>query len=810
MARLSTDGTKIIDNYDRFTGVPFNATKVTKWVDGTTMNDSKVDNAIYFKNKPELGGGYAKRDYEGNVDIRWFGTIGDGINDCGDAINKAMIALGALGGTILIPAGRYKIVTPIILRKNICLTGIGQFNIETNNAGNRNTVILAFEPSSPNTDLFTTDVPQGGGYISGISISNLAIEPVNHNCRHAINANSASNLLIDRIVVSKSANGSQFVDALIFEYLIDCKISNCILKANNSTIRFTGNISTSTVIDQCYLTGASWAAIIETGAALLLTFKDCIFETCTEGAVDVYVDNLIDFISCYSENIPSTPSAKPILQFGINGTPVDPAYPKLEATVVGGSFSGCNFGVDVGSSFVSTGTIKSLSLLSTKSARNGVFIKTTANTKLVSVIGGSCLQTANLKSGITDLSKVTFLSFSHDNLALPELTINKIQFNNRNKWSIEESFSQTDGDLIFRNGSNNRLWLDNNLNIRHSYTGSAGSMNSVDAFGAVLAPNFTGVAALAAMWAQLLNSSVVFRIRNSDNNLSTLGDLRGPTANLPTEGLYPGLRYFDTTLNSLFIYNGSAWISFILNQTAVDQTGAFKVAGNSTNNGTFIATGAGATPLTAQRTSSGNIAIEVKNTSGSWYWGKGSDGSWHINTSPALTAGSSMAGKTTGEVGINNANPTSAWLHIGAGTTTLAPLRFTSGTLLTTPVAGTIEFLIDKWYGTISTGVNRKTFAFLEDPAFTGIPTANTAAVGTNTAQIATTAFIQQEILADRAINTTTTPLSSATLNDTYPNVKVGFRVICYLITGAPTIYTKATENGTSDVWLAQPATIAP
>lgn len=65
MARLSADSTKIVDNYDRITGVPFNATKVTTWWDGSVMNDGKVDNYIYFKNKPELGGGYAKRDYDG-------------------------------------------------------------------------------------------------------------------------------------------------------------------------------------------------------------------------------------------------------------------------------------------------------------------------------------------------------------------------------------------------------------------------------------------------------------------------------------------------------------------------------------------------------------------------------------------------------------------------------------------------------------------------------------------------------------------------------------------------------------------------
>ena len=75
---------------------------------------------------------------------------------------------------------------------------------------------------------------------------------------------------------------------------------------------------------------------------------------------------------------------------------------------------------------------------------------------------------------------------------------------------------------------------------------------------------------------------------------------------------------------------------------------------------------------------------------------------------------------TTGSVGIGTATPT-AVLHLKAGTATAntAPLKFTSGTLLTTPEAGAMEFLTDKFYGTITTGAVRQTFATLESAAQT-------------------------------------------------------------------------------------------
>lgn len=75
---------------------------------------------------------------------------------------------------------------------------------------------------------------------------------------------------------------------------------------------------------------------------------------------------------------------------------------------------------------------------------------------------------------------------------------------------------------------------------------------------------------------------------------------------------------------------------------------------------------------------------------------------WGLNftsTSNNRIAGKLSLGKTTA--------PTS-WLELGAGTTTVAPLILTSGTSLTTAVAGAIEFTTDDFFATITTGTARK------------------------------------------------------------------------------------------------------
>jgi hypothetical protein len=54
--------------------------------------------------------------------------------------------------------------------------------------------------------------------------------------------------------------------------------------------------------------------------------------------------------------------------------------------------------------------------------------------------------------------------------------------------------------------------------------------------------------------------------------------------------------------------------------------------------------------------------------------------------------------------------------------------------------------------GSGSIAVDNSVIATLADPALTGTPTAPTASTGTNTTQIATTAFVKQEIDALKAL----------------------------------------------------------
>ena len=73
-----------------------------------------------------------------------------------------------------------------------------------------------------------------------------------------------------------------------------------------------------------------------------------------------------------------------------------------------------------------------------------------------------------------------------------------------------------------------------------------------------------------------------------------------------------------------------------------------------------------------------------------------------------------IAGQVTSNVGIGLSPTAVLTLKAGTATAGTSPFKFTSGTLLTAPEVGAVEFLTDDWYGTITTGTARKRFVFAD------------------------------------------------------------------------------------------------
>lgn len=466
------------------------------------------------------------------------------------------------GGEIRFSPKVYTIKGTLVVKKNVSFLGVAQTNHETNNAGtNHNAVVFKHEPTVAGTDLIVGGTAQAYGYLSGISIKNINLFGTT-NSRYALKIDKAGHMEIDGLIIS---NG--FEDGIVCDYYMHCKISNCyITSMKNTPIRFTGAISTTVSIENCYLRGSKWAAILEKESALGVVFTNCVFESCTDGGVDIHVDNKVSFVNPYFENVPSVAGAKPMIQIGVNGTPKDPARPYAVVAITGGSVAGINGGtIDAGSSAIKCDKVALLSVIGTEFMRTGQLITTTANTKLATFTGINETQVTSTKSGIVDNSKVLFLGYNENGTSFPYLFVPEIRFNQRSKWKIAESFTQTDGDLQFSIAGTFPFWLDAQKNIRHNFPGAIGNTNQVDAYGAVTPPTWTGTSAGAFTWAE--NVDGVIRLRERTSN-GKIGDI-SRFVPVPISDTSPGITGdWSADANNLWVCHApDTWKKISINET---------------------------------------------------------------------------------------------------------------------------------------------------------------------------------------------------------------------------------------------------
>lgn len=116
MAAISSDGKFVTGVYDT-DGLPFNPEIVTSYYDGTPMTDAKVDNAIYFKGKPDIGGGYVRRKF--NQFWNWFKMPGE--TDDAIALNRAILHAHKTGMSTIVINSSVTLMSPVLVKQGITL-----------------------------------------------------------------------------------------------------------------------------------------------------------------------------------------------------------------------------------------------------------------------------------------------------------------------------------------------------------------------------------------------------------------------------------------------------------------------------------------------------------------------------------------------------------------------------------------------------------------------------------------------------------------------------------------------------------------
>ncbi|MGC4231874.1 MAG: glycosyl hydrolase family 28-related protein [Niabella sp.] len=264
-----------------YTQPPQNYHRVSKWFDGTIMNDSKIDGVVYKKEN----GSYYKIDNIGSVNIKWFGAVGDGKTNDTKAIQKAIDLLYSInkpenvtggwlcgGGIIIIPSGRYRI-DRLILRDNIilegedktstllisnqpiCITNVTEKigaklmmsqNVKINNlfiTGGGIEMIGAYDSKIQNSKIFNTPI----GITLGLTV-NLVIEDVQvYNCKKGIYFNGhvgnglSTTLKINNLWVAHCSQYGMDIDMAVNNKLVTTSVRNSIFEYCDRGINIIGS-----------------------------------------------------------------------------------------------------------------------------------------------------------------------------------------------------------------------------------------------------------------------------------------------------------------------------------------------------------------------------------------------------------------------------------------------------------------------------------------------------------------------------------------------------------------------------------------
>ncbi|AZB25450.1 hypothetical protein EG339_13105 [Chryseobacterium bernardetii] len=157
-ANTNTDS--LVQLIDSYTNENVNFKQTNVWIDGTAMDDTKVDNIIYRK-KTNLSDNpfyYVRTDVlNGDLDVRIFGVKADDIQDDTSALQAAFNTACKLGLNIILPSGTMKTTQGLILDfslqetifSRIQIIGKGVGNSIITNSGPTSIALLIKGPADP-------------------------------------------------------------------------------------------------------------------------------------------------------------------------------------------------------------------------------------------------------------------------------------------------------------------------------------------------------------------------------------------------------------------------------------------------------------------------------------------------------------------------------------------------------------------------------------------------------------------------------------------------------------------------------------
>jgi len=317
--------------------------------------------------------GFWVRQYSGELNVMWFGAIGDGINDDTPAFTNAIAMAFATNGTVFVPPGRFSINPITMPETNVVLHGVtSQYHQDSLISSNRSVLVAR------SAGVLLT-IPSSGNLV-GAKVYDLVVDG-NNLATTGISANGTF-VLSDVAVANCTGQGilSKSLNSAIFERVSSTRNAIGIVVTNGAS-----PVSTKFSMNSCtFSSNTGKGAVFRSGRNV--TIRDTIFQSNGDNGVYIWKPSIeltgcdsFRFQTCwFEENGANTLNATNSYQILIDAQ--DSAITRPTRLTM----DNCLF-----SASVNRGCLNAISLL--QSRFEHCFFSSTQNTQTMGVNANECV-----------------------------------------------------------------------------------------------------------------------------------------------------------------------------------------------------------------------------------------------------------------------------------------------------------------------------------------------------------------------------------------------------------------------------------
>jgi len=279
------------------------------------------------------------------IPVIWRGVVGDGTDTTTEMQSLLLDMKSSTVKRCEFGFGEYLFTDTLNVYAGMILEGQNKFSVSDFQDGMRTAEIptqITFAPTAEKS-LFhiindTADSYSSKVHISGLYLKGNTTEGVTYS-KYGLHLEESARSIFENMGIE------HFQVGLHCDFTMTNAYENIYIGAcSSSCVDISTDINTTDTFTNCIFRESPWGVVVR--RSITIRFVSCLFESLSVGGVRLYREAGADFITCYSENVPSGADGADYGMFYIGH---DGTTTQHSINIIGGFYGGCNGGTVYGS-----------------------------------------------------------------------------------------------------------------------------------------------------------------------------------------------------------------------------------------------------------------------------------------------------------------------------------------------------------------------------------------------------------------------------------------------------------------------------